>query len=85
MGRARNTEELGTSPGNSVLAVTRGEGYSLAGSYSRSVIEVSLTIPESAITAISVVPPPMSIIILPAGSCTGKPTPIAAAIGSSIR
>ncbi len=34
-------------------------------------------------TAISVVPPPMSITILPVGVSTGRPTPIAAAIGSA--
>ena len=36
-------------------------------------------------TATSVVPPPMSTIRLPDGSLTGRPAPIAAAIGSSIR
>ena len=35
--------------------------------------------------ATSHVPPPMSTIIEPAGSLTGSPTPIAAAIGSSMR
>jgi hypothetical protein len=45
-------------------------------------IDVSLTMPESAMTAISVVPPPMSITMLPVGLSTGSPTPIAAAIGS---
>src|SRR5919206_74106 len=40
--------------------------------------------PPSASTATSVVPPPMSTIMLPSGSLTGKPAPIAAAIGSSI-
>ncbi len=34
-------------------------------------------------TAISVVPPPMSITMLPVGVSTGRPTPIAAAIGSA--
>ncbi len=34
--------------------------------------------------AISVVPPPMSTIMLAAGSSIGRPTPIAAAIGSGI-
>ncbi len=43
------------------------------------------TIPESEMIATSVVPPPISMIMLPAGSCTGSPTPIAAAIGSSIK
>ena len=33
----------------------------------------------------SVVPPPMSMIMLPAASVTGSPEPIAAAIGSSTR
>ena len=36
-------------------------------------------------TATSVVPPPMSTIRLPDGSLTGRPAPIAAAIGSSMR
>ena len=33
----------------------------------------------------SVVPPPMSMTMLPAASVTGRPAPIAAAIGSSMR
>ena len=33
----------------------------------------------------SVVPPPMSMIMLPVASVTGSPAPIAAAIGSSTR
>ena len=41
--------------------------------------------PASEMMATSVVPPPMSTIMLPAGSCTGRPTPMAAAIGSSMR
>ncbi len=45
----------------------------------------SFTMPESAITAISVVPPPISTIMLPTGASTSSPTPIAAAIGSAIR
>ena len=47
-------------------------------------IERDLTIPPSEITATSVVPPPISTIMDPIGSCTGSPAPIAAAIGSSI-
>ena len=43
------------------------------------------TMPPSEITATSVVPPPMSTIMFPVGSATGRPAPIAAAIGSSIR
>ena len=41
--------------------------------------------PPSEMTATSVVPPPMSTIMFPVGSATGRPAPIAAAIGSSIR
>ena len=40
--------------------------------------------PPSAMTATSVVPPPMSTTIDPLGSLTGSPHPIAAAIGSSM-
>ena len=43
------------------------------------------TIPEREITATSVVPPPISTIIFPVGSVIGKPEPMAAAIGSSIK
>ena len=43
------------------------------------------TIPPREITATSVVPPPISTIILPVGSATSSPAPIAAAIGSSIK
>jgi hypothetical protein len=46
-------------------------------------IDVSLTMPDRAMTAISVVPPPMSITMLPVGVSTGSPTPIAAAMGSA--
>src|ERR1700732_5120335 len=48
-------------------------------------IDCDTTMPPSEITATSEVPPPMSTIIDPVGSPTGKPAPIAAAIGSSIR
>ena len=41
--------------------------------------------PPSEMTATSLVPPPMSTIMLPVGSATGRPAPIAAAMGSSIR
>ena len=43
-----------------------------------------VTMPPMEITATSVVPPPMSTTMLPVGSCTGSPAPIAAAIGSSM-
>ena len=41
--------------------------------------------PASEMTAMSVVPPPMSTIMLPDGSVIGMPAPIAAAIASSTR
>ena len=41
--------------------------------------------PPRLMTATSDVPPPMSTTMLPVGSPTGRPAPIAAAIGSSIR
>ncbi len=43
------------------------------------------TMPPNEMTATSLVPPPMSMIIEPAGSVTGRPAPMAAAIGSSMR
>ncbi len=43
------------------------------------------TMPPSEMTATSVVPPPISTTMLPNDSVTGRPAPIAAAIGSSIR
>ena len=43
------------------------------------------TIPPNEMTAISVVPPPMSTIMLPSGASTSRPIPMAAAIGSKIR
>ena len=43
------------------------------------------TIPPSDITAISVVPPPMSMTITPSGLDISRPAPIAAATGSSMR
>ena len=46
--------------------------------------ERDVTMPPSDITATSDVPPPMSTIMEPVGSATGRPAPIAAAIGSSM-
>ncbi len=43
---------------------------------------VEATMPPSARIATSVVPPPMSTTIDPDGWFTGRPAPIAAAIGS---
>ena len=43
------------------------------------------TIPPRAMTAISLVPPPMSMIMFPDGPLIGTLAPIAAASGSSIR
>ena len=48
-------------------------------------IERATTMPPSEVTATSVVPPPMSTIMLPRASDTGSLAPMAAAIGSSIR
>ena len=42
------------------------------------------TRPPKEMTATSVVPPPMSTIMLPCGDWIGRPAPIAAAIGSSM-
>jgi len=42
------------------------------------------TIPPIEMTAHSVVPPPMSTTMFPAGSWIGSPDPMAAAIGSSM-
>jgi len=47
-------------------------------------IDWEVTIPPSEITATSVVPPPMSTTMFPVGSLTGRPAPIAAAMGSSM-
>lgn len=44
--------------------------------------ELETTVPASEITAISVVPPPMSTIIFPHGFVMSIPDPIAAATGS---
>ena len=43
------------------------------------------TIPPREMTATSLVPPPMSTTMLPVGSPTGSPAPMAAAMGSSMR
>jgi len=43
------------------------------------------TIPAREMMATSVVPPPMSTTMFAAGSWTGRPMPMAAAIGSSMR
>ena len=48
-------------------------------------IELFDTMPPSEMTAISVLPPPMSTTMLPSGATTSRPMPIAAAIGSNIR
>src|SRR3954453_17932223 len=48
-------------------------------------IDCETTMPPSEMTATSDVPPPMSTTMLPVGSPTGRPAPIAAAIGSSMR
>src|ERR1039458_6171211 len=47
-------------------------------------IDFEKTMPLSEMIAISVVPPPTSTIMLAAGSSIGRPTPLAAAIGSRL-
>lgn len=47
-------------------------------------IDWAVTIPPSEITATSVVPPPMSTTMFPVASWTGRPEPMAAAMGSSM-
>ena len=42
------------------------------------------TMPPREMTATSDVPPPMSTTMLPVGSWTGRPAPMAAAMGSSM-
>ena len=49
-----------------------------------TLIDVLTTFPPSEITAISVVPPPISTTMLPQAFEISIPAPIAAAIGSSI-
>ena len=41
--------------------------------------------PPREMTAVSVVPPPTSTTMLPSGSWMGRPAPMAAAMGCSIR
>ncbi len=62
-----------------------GETISVSISSPAVRMEVATTMPPMEITATSVVPPPMSTIMEPPGSITGRPAPIAAAIGSSTR
>ena len=47
--------------------------------------DVLVTMSPRDITAISVVPPPISMIIMPSGPVMSRPAPIAAATGSSMR
>ena len=49
-----------------------------------TLIERETTMPPREMTATSVVPPPMSTTMDPAGSAMGSPDPMAAAIGSSM-
>ena len=48
-------------------------------------MEVDSTMPDREMTAMSVVPPPMSTIMWPSGLAMSMPAPMAAATGSSIR
>ena len=56
----------------------------LSNSSPATLTEREATIPLREITATSLVPPPISTIMLPEGSPTGSPAPTAAAIGSSM-
>ena len=47
--------------------------------------EREYTMPESEITATSVVPPPISTTMLPEGSVMGNPAPMAATMACSTR
>ena len=47
--------------------------------------DLAITMPEREMTATSVVPPPMSTIMLPPGSVIGRSAPMAAAMACSIR
>ena len=69
-------EMLGRTPGNIQAIRPLRDGV---------IADFEKTTPASEMTATSVVPPPMSTIMLPVGSVIGRPAPIAAAIGSSIR
>ena len=48
-------------------------------------MDCDTTMPPMAMTATSVVPPPMSTTIEPVGSSIGRLAPMAAAMGSSMR
>ena len=48
-------------------------------------IDLLMTIPPKLMTAISVVPPPISMMICPSAVNTGSPAPMADAIGSSTK
>src|SRR5699024_12832458 len=52
--------------------------------FTATLMDRLVTIPPNEITATSVAPPPISTIILPVGSQTGKSAPMSAAKGSAI-
>ena len=71
--------DLGTA---NTLVYARGQGIILN---EPTRTASSATTPPSEITATSLVPPPMSTIMLPSGSWIGSDAPMAAAMGCSIR
>ena len=64
-------EMLGRTPGNIVAIRPMKDGV---------IADFEYTMPASEITAMSMVPPPMSTTMLPEGSVIGSPAPIAATI-----
>ena len=72
------------SPSSSACSFLTYEMIAWSSSLPPIRMERAVTMPPSAMIATSVVPPPMSTTMLPVGSLTGSPAPIAAAIGSSM-
>ena len=76
------------APGSFYTASSLGiedDEVDLARYTNAALTEVEFTTPPRDKTATSEVPPPISTTIEPVGSDTGRPAPIAAATGSSIR
>ena len=79
----------GPQPGFGSFAAHVGHGnscfYFLTDGLQTEAQTGTVTMPPREMTATSVVPPPTSTTMLPVARCTGRPAPIAAAMGSSIR
>ena len=88
-GQAEPTASLTCSAVRSPIttAYSRRMWVAMAASMSKPATRMALaaTMPPSEMQATSVVPPPTSTTRWPVGSCTGRPAPMAAAIGSSSR